>query len=264
MDTAATQSKIISIMNSSATDTILWDPSLSRSRPSSCSTPSAKALWSEVVCGGKRVKSRVTSPPQPGKSSASGLPSPQPAMVQPPSSTTCSRATNHHRPASPLAPSSPHLPPDAQAASTANGSSLFRSQPPQYILIGDSMVRSVPIPNGITYSFSGVNDLRCRQSTKLHADYELLAETIERLGKICIFSRLIPTLRRGSEMFSRLYSANQWLSNFCAACGYGFINNFDSLWKKTHLYRYDNLHLNNKGISVLASHLSNHLSSLAD
>lgn len=49
------------------------------------------------------------------------------------------------------------------------------------------------------------NNLKYRQSLKLRAHYELLAETIESLGKICISSGLIPSLRRGSGLFSRLH-----------------------------------------------------------
>lgn len=136
-----------------------------------------------------------------------------------------------------VAPASSH--PTASAANTA---STLVFSPPDFIILGDSMVRSVLIPRGITYPFSGakildllehapaiierhpsahtvivhggVNDLRCRQSSKLRADYEILAESIESLGKLCVFSGLIPSLRRSSEMFSTLCSADQWLKNF--------------------------------------------------
>ena len=150
------------------------------------------------------------------------------------------------------------IPPSAPAAniadaSTADASTVLRSPTPQYILIGDSMIRSVAIPNGITYSFPAakildlhkhipvivdrhlsahtilvhcsVNKLRCRQSTKLRMEYQQLAYLIESLGRTCIFTGLIPSPRRGSEFFSRLFSINQWLSDFCSACRFGFINN---------------------------------------
>lgn len=114
------------------------------------------------------------------------------------------------------APCPPLLPPATSATSSAS-SLVF--PPPKYILVGDSIVRYVAIPNGITYSFSGAkihdlvqcipaiveqypsahtvivhvgtNDIRCRQSIKLRYDYELLAVTIESLGKIYIFSGLM-------------------------------------------------------------------------
>ena len=65
MDTMATQSQIISILNSpaAAADTILWDTSSSHHRPSSTSTPSSQTFWSEVVCRGRRRTSRTVSPP---------------------------------------------------------------------------------------------------------------------------------------------------------------------------------------------------------
>ena len=63
IDTAATQSRIISSKNSAFADTILWDPSSSLShRPSSCSTPSAQAPWS-VVGRGRCGRLRDASPP---------------------------------------------------------------------------------------------------------------------------------------------------------------------------------------------------------
>ncbi len=107
--------------------------------------------------------------------------------------------------------------------------------PPEFILLGDSMVRSVAIPKGITYSFSGakvldlllyapaiierhpsahtiilhcgVNDLRYRQSLKLRVDSWL--KLLRAWAKDVFFSGLVPSLRWGSEMFSRLYGADQ-------------------------------------------------------
>lgn len=192
-----------------------------------------------------------------------------------------------------------HPPPSAAAAANASKPSLF--SPPDYILVGDSIVRYVPIPKGISYSFSGakvldlvkhiptiverypsahtvivhvgINDIRCRQSIdqretygyfKLTADYEALAAKIEKLGKKCIFSGPIPTLRGSSETFSRIYSADQWLRNFCSACGYGYISHFDSFWTEEKLYKYDRLHPNHKGITVLAKNFSCHISTLAE
>lgn len=99
-------------------------------------------------------------------------------------------------------------------------------------------------PSAHTIVHGGVNNLSCRQSIKLQEDYELLATTIESLGKICIFSGLIPNSRWSSEMFRCLYRVDQWLSNFCSACSYGFIDHFDLFWKKFDLYKNDNLHLN--------------------
>lgn len=51
----------------------------------------------------------------------------------------------------------------------------------------------------------GTNDTKLRQSIKLREDLELLAITIESLGEHCVFPGPTPTLRKGCELFSRLW-----------------------------------------------------------
>lgn len=100
---------------------------------------------------------------------------------------------------------------------------------------------------GATVNHFGFNYIGYKQSIKLQSDYKLLGETIERLGKICVMSGLIPTLRRNSEMFSHIYRAVQWLSNFLHLTFnilhfpliYDYISHFDSFWNKNHLYKHD-------------------------
>lgn len=81
----------------------------------------------------------------------------------------------------------------------------------EFLLIGDSIIRTVGLPRGITYCFSGArtlnivenippvpdrhptvhtviihrgtNDIKLRQSTKLQQHFEMVAVTIESLGK---------------------------------------------------------------------------------
>lgn len=45
----------------------------------------------------------------------------------------------------------------------------------------------------------GMNDIKVKQSTKLQENFELLAETIESPGKLCFFSGLIQTPKKGCE-----------------------------------------------------------------
>lgn len=164
-------------------------------------------------------------------------------------------------------------------------SDIIKHPPIKYIILGDSVIRNVALPNSITYSYSGatiqdlvmhipvivdehpsahsiivhvgINDIRrIRQSVKLQEDFELLSTTVESLGKICILSGILPPAGHGSELFSRIYSANVWLENFCLACGYSFINHFDTFWNKDNLYR-DKIHLNKKGLDALGSNILN-------
>lgn len=172
---------------------------------------------------------------------------------------------------------------------TMENINALKHPPIKYILLGDSIIRGVAIPNGITYSYSGakiqdlilhlpniidnhptadtiivhtgINDIKQRKSIQLRNDYELLSTTIESLGKVCVFSGILPVSSHQSEMFSRIYSANMWLNNFCLACGFGFIDHFDSFWKKKYQYR-DHIHPNYKGLKVLESNIKNHIANI--
>lgn len=61
-------------------------------------------------------------------------------------------------------------------------------------------------------------------------------------------------------MFSRFYGADQRICYFSAAYDYLYINS----GKISDSHKQDYLHLTNKGISVLATNLTTHLSTLAD
>ena len=165
---------------------------------------------------------------------------------------------------------------------------LFISPPPEVILVGDSIVRGVSIPNGITYSFSGakvldlmlylpeivvthptahtivvhasVNDVRYGHSfSKLKRDYEVLGKMIEHvLGKVCIFSGPIPMRHHLAESSSRLCAIDQWLANFCKEVEYGFIPNFNVFCKMHRLFKRDGLHPNYKGQCAFINNLHSH------
>ena len=106
----------------------------------------------------------------------------------------------------------------------------------------------------------GINDIkdRCVQSAALYSDYKALAREIKNQGKCCLFSGLIPTLHKSPELFGRIYSAHNWLRNFCHIEGYEYCSNFDIFWKNPVLYR-DALHPNNEGIKGLANNIASHL-----
>ena len=174
----------------------------------------------------------------------------------------------------------------APSLSNSSKRSVLNQPPIKYILLGDSIIRGVAIPNCITYSYSGakildlerflesliekhplattiiihigINDIKRKESIKIGTDFEHLATTIESLGKTCIFSGLIPAATSSSELFSRIYATNQWLKNFCSACGFGFVENFETFWKKSSLYR-DRFHPNHNGQKTLTSNIQSHL-----
>ena len=94
---------------------------------------------------------------------------------------------------------------------------------------------------------TGMCDVMSRQSTKLQLEFECLTSTVENLGRTCVLSGPIPTLRHGSERFSKLFSLHHWLQNFCTAIGQGYVNHFDTFWGNPHLLRSDGLHPNRAG-----------------
>lgn len=234
----------------------------------------------------------AASPQSLGVSSCGQRPIPH----SPRSNTTTSTAPSTSRCLPPLLAT--EVPSNASRLASISSANLAVAArfttPPKYILVGDSIIRHVAIPNTITYSYPGAkirdiiqfipalieryssavavvvhvgtNDIssRCRQSSQLQQDYELLANTIMEHGVDCIFSGLIPTLRRSSEKFSRLYSSDIWLKNFSSACGHGYIDNFNSFWRMDNLFKHDNLHPNNNGVTVLATNISCHLSTISD
>ena len=151
---------------------------------------------------------------------------------------------------------------------------------PEVIVIGDSIVRSVTIPNAITYCLSGAkvaelieispilvdrhpsahtyvfhvgsNDVLNRESIRLRLNLESLVATIEGLGKNCVFSGPIPAPQKSSEHFSRIWALHEWLKTLCTSTGHGFISNFDCFWTRNGLFKADGLHPNGRGASEMA------------
>lgn len=155
------------------------------------------------------------------------------------------------------------------------------SDNPEILIVDDSIVRHLTLPGAVTYCLSGgkvvdlidlipaltdlhptvnmiltyvgTHDVMDRNSSQLCADLESLCCTIESLGRRCLMSGPIPTLSRGSEWFSHLFSLHHWLKNFCSAAGYEFISNFDYFWNNKSLYRADGLYFNRKGTQQLTT-----------
>ena len=159
------------------------------------------------------------------------------------------------------------------------------NESPQIIILGDSLIRSVIIPQAITYCLPGgkvhnlieltpiildrhptasilifhvgSNDVSNRNSIKLMDELKSLATTVQSLGKSCIFSGPIPAPSKSAEHFSRLVSLHEWQKAFCTENDMGFVNNFDSFWTQKHLYKKDGLHPSPQGTNLLIIHYIN-------
>lgn len=158
---------------------------------------------------------------------------------------------------------------------------------PQLLLLGDSIVKEIRLPEAITYSLSdgkvsdfvlllpklldlhpsiktvivhaGANDVMGRQSAKLYQDFENLCFKADSLGKQLIISGPIPLPSRGCEFFSRLFGLHIWLKHFCTAAGFNFIGNFDYFWTRHDLFGKNGLHPNRDGVKKLTFILLNYM-----
>lgn len=132
-----------------------------------------------------------------------------------------------------------------------------KNQPPEILVIGDSIIRNVHllgsisgkttdfielIPNIINFYPSvhlvllGTNDVMSRQSVKLHHDLESLVNTVESLGRFLFYLAQYPHCQK-AQCFSYLYSPHHWMCNFATATGLGFISNFDYFWTERDLLK---------------------------
>uniref|UniRef100_A0A3B1JCC9 SGNH hydrolase-type esterase domain-containing protein n=1 Tax=Astyanax mexicanus TaxID=7994 RepID=A0A3B1JCC9_ASTMX len=75
----------------------------------------------------------------------------------------------------------------------------------------------------------GTNDTSARRSEVLKEHFRTLLDTARRLTRArLLISGPMPTYRRGSQPFSRLYALHCWLRDWCSASGVGYVDNWES------------------------------------
>ena len=153
--------------------------------------------------------------------------------------------------------------------------------PPTVLIIGDSMVRNIHIPNAITYCYPGANTkfildrlpiilasipptikqlvlhvgVNDRQSVETRKNFEHILDLLLGCGKQIFISGPIPLLRRGEERFSRLLDMHYWLQAVCSSCGIIYIHNFHLFWARPVFYSRDGLHPSVQGNNSLSFHM---------
>ena len=102
----------------------------------------------------------------------------------------------------------------------------------------------------------GTCDTKKGQSEILKQHFKALFITLSRLRvDVYISGPLPPVPRRGGTMnFSRLYSLSEWLLTTCTEKSVHFIDNFNFLWDRQHLFR-DGIRLNRAGVKQFLSNL---------
>ena len=102
----------------------------------------------------------------------------------------------------------------------------------------------------------GTCDTKKGQSEILKEHFKALFSTLSRLSvDVYISGPLPPVPKRGGTMsFSRLYSLSEWLLTTCTKKSVHFIDNFNFLWDRQHLF-HDGIRLNRAGVKQFLSHL---------
>ena len=78
---------------------------------------------------------------------------------------------------------------------------------------------------GTVIIYAGVNDTSSCQAEVFKKHFGLLLDTDKRTEARTIFSGPLPTYRRGSKVFSRLYTQHCWLQGWCKNNDISYISN---------------------------------------
>uniref|UniRef100_A0A3B3RVQ0 SGNH hydrolase-type esterase domain-containing protein n=1 Tax=Paramormyrops kingsleyae TaxID=1676925 RepID=A0A3B3RVQ0_9TELE len=104
---------------------------------------------------------------------------------------------------------------------------------------------------------AGVNDMKNKQSEVLKTHFSSLLNSIrtENAATRIVLSGPLPTFKRGSEIFSRLFALHSWLKTCSARGDFEYVNNWNSFWERPRLYRRAGLHPSRYGAALLTDQI---------
>ena len=106
--------------------------------------------------------------------------------------------------------------------------------------------------SGCEVVWVGTNDIGDRRSIELESKFSELVKTLEGRDSMSIVVGVLPRVRESNEWLSRAQSLNDFLEKECKKAGIMFVNNWDTFWGSKYLYKYDGIHLNDKGKQIVA------------
>ncbi|KAL7862631.1 hypothetical protein SRHO_G00116150 [Serrasalmus rhombeus] len=102
----------------------------------------------------------------------------------------------------------------------------------------------------------GTNNIYNRRSEVLKEHYRTLLDTKrKKTDARIIISAPLPTYRRGSKQFSRLFALQSWLCGWCAFNSLGYVDNWSLFWEQPALYQRVGLHPSHQGSVVLSRNI---------
>ncbi|XP_072352062.1 uncharacterized protein [Scyliorhinus torazame] len=102
----------------------------------------------------------------------------------------------------------------------------------------------------------GTNNIGKSRKEDLFRDYKELGFKLKNRSSRVIISGLLPEPRANWHREARIREVNTWLKEWCGKVGFLFMGHWHQFWERGDLYRWDGLHLNRAGTSVLAKRVN--------
>ena len=102
----------------------------------------------------------------------------------------------------------------------------------------------------------GTNNIGKTRKEDLFLDYLALGTKLKNRSSRVIISGLLPEPRANWHRVEKIREVNTWLKEWCGKEGFHFMGHWHQYWDRRDLYRWDGLHLNQAGTSVLANRIN--------
>lgn len=102
----------------------------------------------------------------------------------------------------------------------------------------------------------GTNNIGKARMEDLFGDYKALGTKLRNRSSRVIISGLLPEPRANWLRDKNIREVNTWLKEWCGKEGFHFMGHWHQFWNRGDLYRWDGLHLNRSGTSVLAKRIN--------